>query len=111
MATEMQILALKHDLTDQERMQFDVQMAARERAPSTALILSVLLGYFGVDRFYVGSVGLGLLKLFTGGGFFIWWLIDIFLISGVARRRNLEHANEVKAMMIMLRRAPAAATG
>lgn len=45
------------------------------------LILSILVGEFGIDRFYTGYVGLGILKLLTGGGCGIWWLIDIILIA------------------------------
>jgi len=49
----------------------------------TVLLLSIFLGEFGVDRFYVGKIGTGVLKLITAGGCGIWWLIDwIMILSG-----------------------------
>ena len=47
----------------------------------TTLLLSFFLGSLGVDRFYLGHVGLGIAKLFTFGGCGIWALIDFILIA------------------------------
>ena len=47
------------------------------------LTLSIVVGGFGIDRFYTGSVLLGVLKLVTLGGLGVWWLIDlIMLVTG-----------------------------
>lgn len=43
-------------------------------------MLSFFLGGLGIDRFYLGKIGTGVLKLITSGGFLIWALIDLILI-------------------------------
>mgnify|MGYP000918300043 CR=1 FL=1 len=48
---------------------------------TTALIISIFLGELGIDRFYLGYTGLGILKLITCGGFGIWWIIDVISIA------------------------------
>ena len=45
------------------------------------LVMSIIFGSFGVDRFIMGQVGLGILKLITLGGCGVWWLIDVILIA------------------------------
>lgn len=45
------------------------------------LVFAVVLGFLGIDRFYAGSIGLGVLKLLTSGGLGLWWLIDIILLA------------------------------
>ena len=39
-----------------------------------AWVLSLVLGAWGADRFYLGKWKTGLLKLFTFGGLLVWWL-------------------------------------
>jgi len=49
----------------------------------TVFLLSIFLGEFGIDRFYVGKIGTGILKLITAGGCGVWWLIDwIMILTG-----------------------------
>jgi TM2 domain-containing membrane protein YozV len=47
----------------------------------SALLISVFLGWLGIDRFYLGYTGLGILKLATGGGCGIWSMVDSILIA------------------------------
>jgi hypothetical protein len=56
------------------------QRALSHKNWHTALLLSILLGFFGADRFYVGRPGLGVLKLISFGGYFVWWVIDVVLL-------------------------------
>ncbi len=51
-----------------------------QRSWLVALLLSIFLGQLGIDRFYLGYIGTGILKLVTLGGCGIWWLIDVILI-------------------------------
>ncbi len=54
--------------------------SAPEKSFITTWLLSLLLGGLGVDRFYLGKVGTGILKLVTWGGLGIWALIDLIIV-------------------------------
>ena len=74
------------DISESEILALQSQM----KDPLLSILLSIFIGTFGVDRFYIGDVGLGIGKLLTGGGCGIWWLIDIFLIVDATKQKNLE---------------------
>lgn len=62
--------------------------------PTLSLVLSVLVGGLGVDRFYIGDIGAGVGKLLTGGGLGVWWLVDLFVIQKKTKKNNSEDLNE-----------------
>ena len=54
------------------------------------LLMSIFFGSIGVDRFIMGKIGTGILKLITLGGFGIWWLIDLILIATKYNFKDVE---------------------
>lgn len=57
----------------------------------TTWLFSWLLGGLGIDRFYLGKIGTGILKLITFGGFGIWYLIDLILTLAGAQKDKSGH--------------------
>lgn len=58
--------------------------------PQTSLIVSILGGSLGIDRFIIGDIGIGIAKLLTCGGFYIWTIVDWFMIQGATREKNMQ---------------------
>ena len=74
--------------------------AANIKNPTTALILSIFLGTLGVDRFYIGHIGLGVAKLLLAWlTFGIWTIVDWFLIINATKKANLVAINNALATM------------
>ena len=59
--------------------------------PVIGLVLSIFFGVFGVDRFYKGDIGLGVVKLLLCWlTFGVWWFIDLFLVYKGIKKDNLQ---------------------
>lgn len=88
-------MVLIRNLTDQQKFLFLSQYDSVKKDRGTILALSVVLGFMGVDRFMIGDMGMGLLKLFTMGLCGILWLMDILLIRERVDELNRKNANEI----------------
>lgn len=63
--------------------------------PTLILIIAIILGW---DRFFLDDIGMGVLKLLTCYGCYIWWLVDIF--SAKKRTYAYNYKKFSEAMML-----------
>lgn len=80
--------ALRNYLEKMDDDKFFRLQTMQFKDPTLLLVLSILVGHFGVDRFLLDQTGIGVAKLLTCGGFGIWTLVDWFLIMGLTRDYN-----------------------
>ena len=87
-----QISTIKNMIQDLDDDKFIVLQTLNLKDPTVALILSLLniVAPFSFDRFFIGDIGLGIIKLLTCGGLFIWIIVDWFIIMERTRQVNFE---------------------
>jgi TM2 domain-containing membrane protein YozV len=73
--------------------QWQMAQITQFKDPTTALLISIFAGVYGIDRFYIGDTGMGIGKLLTCGGLGVWAIVDWFLIQGATKEKNLELFN------------------
>lgn len=89
------MMMIRGRLAEMSESQMVVLNSTEFKNPNAALLLSVFLGSWGVDRFYIGDVGAGVGKLLTAGGLGIWWLVDLFVISNKTKKNNVKDFVEI----------------
>lgn len=80
-------------LTDDSK--WSVIQTIQFKDPTVSLVVSLLGGSLGIDRFLIGDTGLGVGKLLTCGGFGLWAIIDWFMIMGATREKNFDKLRTV----------------
>ena len=85
---EEKIVYLKDKLEKLDDEKFTLISTLQFKEPTTLLIVSILLGGFGVDRFMIGDTGMGILKLLTGGLCGILAIYDWCTISKKVKEKN-----------------------
>ncbi len=79
---------IKEKLATVDDSKFEELTAIPYKNPTLIIVLSIFFGTLGVDRFMLGQVGLGIVKLITCGAGGIWTIIDWFMVMGKAREMN-----------------------
>lgn|GEM_PF-1471978 len=92
-------------MTAQQQMMFMQQYSSAKKDRTMALVLSLLAGGLGIDRFYLGDIGLGVGKLLTIGGLGLWTIIDWFLIMGRADQVNRQIAQDTAMISVFMNQA------
>ena len=87
---ESQILFIRERLLAADDSKEGLLHAIQFKDPTISLVISLLTGQLGIDRFFIGDTGLGIGKLITCGGLGIWTIIDWFLIMNATREKNFE---------------------
>lgn len=85
-----QVTAVRDKLIAADDSKFVVLQASNLKDPTVILIVSLLAGSLGIDRFMLGDTGLGIGKLLTCGGLGVWTIVDWFLVMGRAREVNFQ---------------------
>lgn len=85
-----QLSAIRERLIAMDDSKWVMISTVQLKDPTISLVISILVGHFGIDRMIIGDVGLGIAKLLTCGGLGIWTLVDWFLIMGLTRQKNME---------------------
>lgn len=87
---EHQLNAIREKLLSLDEDQWNRLQFTQYKDPTTALLISIFAGAYGIDRFYIGDTGMGVGKLLTCGGLGIWAIVDWFLIQGATKEKNVE---------------------
>ncbi|MBQ9254072.1 MAG: TM2 domain-containing protein [Bacteroidales bacterium] len=88
--TPADLLLVKEKLQQMDDEKFMLVQTIEFQKPIIMLIISIFLGYLGIDRFLLGDIGLGVAKLLTAGGCGIWQIIDWFSIQDRTKKKNYQ---------------------
>lgn len=85
-----QMFQIRERLLEMDESRWRMLQFMQFNDPVIILIVSLVTGPLAIDRFMIGDIGLGVIKLLTCGGLGIWVLIDWIMIMGITRQKNTE---------------------
>ena len=98
---QLTIARIMTDMTEEQAEQFS-RVYRQRRKDETSVLLATLvafLGIAGVNRFYLGQIGMGLAYLFTFGFCWIGTIVDIFNYRSLTTAFNEKQALDVSMLI------------
>jgi|TARA_B110000908_G_scaffold150293_1_gene184200 hypothetical protein len=90
------LMLIKEKLEKLEDDKFILIQGMQLQTPDTIFLIAILLGW---ERFWLNDVALGVLKVLTGYGCMIWWLVDIFSAKERTYKYNFGQFNQALAYL------------
>ncbi|CAM4024818.1 TM2 domain-containing protein [Gillisia hiemivivida] len=90
-----QVIQVRDKLLQMDDSKWGIVQTLQFKDPTISLIVSLVAGSLGIDRFLIGDTGLGIGKLLTCGGLGLWAIIDWFLIMEATREKNMDNLQRI----------------
>jgi hypothetical protein len=94
--TPQDLMIIKEKLEKMEDDKLFLLQGTEFQKPSTIFLIAIL---FGLERFWLDDVGLGIVKIVTFNGCLIWWLVDIFSAKERAKKYNFKKFTQATSFM------------
>ena len=89
------VVIVKEKLLKMDESKFSLISSIELKDPNIMLLISIFLGSLGVDRFMIGDIAMGVLKLLTMGLCGILTIVDWFTISNKTKELNYNNLMRV----------------
>ena len=90
------------DLNEHDQALFREEYTRKAKSKTKGLLFLILLGF---HYLYIRRTGLQIAFWLTGGGLFVWWIIDLFRIGGMVKKYNQEVALQAMRDIITFKQA------
>ncbi len=87
---ELMLNQIREKLANVDESKGNMILASEWKSPLVGFLLAFFLGNFGADRFWLGDTTLGIVKLLTCGGAYIWAIIDWFTVFNRTKEANYQ---------------------
>ena len=102
---DSEVALLQQDLSQRERIQFQMEYNQVRKNPTTGILLTLFLGGIGGHHYYLGKVVLGVVYTLLSWTFvpLVVAFVELFFISERIRTYNMERAREIAYVIESLR--------